>query len=279
RTQQLERLFGFKEQYVTKTLAAQVIYSSGTDASHILYIDKGKHDGLVPELPVITPDGIVGKVREVYENSAQVLLLNDQQSGVGVMLEKTRRQGIMKGSVSGQLEIHYIMSDEKVDPGEKVYTSGGDRIFPKGLEVGEVTKVLPDKERDGFQLIRVKPNANLFRLEEVLVVMHVDDKMPAEEQQLSPAEMLASRLPTIDKQQAQQEAKLDENGKAAAPPPVKPAKALVADRFSPPEERSAVAGGAAKPKSTPKVERVAEPTVEKPKTAETTEPQQDPQEH
>lgn len=241
RTQELERLFGFKEQYASQTVAAQVIGSSGTDSSHVLYIDKGERNGLRPEMAVVTPDGIVGKVREVFPTSAQVLLLNDQQSGVGVMLEKSRRQGVMKGSVSGILEVHYVMSDEKVEAGEKVYTSGGDRIFPKGLEVGEVTSSVPDKERDGFQLIRVRPNANLFRLEEVLVVTQMEERVPdtssADTQQPTNAEMLASRLPGIDPKAIEAEPKVDANGNAITPPPIRPAKALTPDRFSPPEER------------------------------------------
>ncbi len=236
RTQQLEKLLGFKEQYVSKTVAAQVIGSSGTDSSHVIYIDKGERDGLKTELPVITPDGIVGKVKEVYSTSAQVLLLNDQQSGIGVMLEKSRRQGIMKGSLSGQLEIHYVMADEKIEPGDKVYSSGGDRIFPKGLEVGAVTGVVADKDRDGFQLIRVKPNANLFRLEEVLVVTQVDERTPAEEQQASAAEMLSSRLPGIDLKAVEAEPKTTTTGTVITPPPVRPARALAPDRFSPPGE-------------------------------------------
>ncbi|MEO8725443.1 MAG: rod shape-determining protein MreC [Acidobacteriaceae bacterium] len=241
RTQELERLFGFKEQYASKTVAAQVIGSSGTDLSHVLYIDKGERNGLKPEMAVVTPDGIVGKVREVYPTSAQVLLLNDQQSGVGVLLEKSRRQGVMKGSASGILEVHYVMSDEKVEAGEKVYTSGGDRIFPKGLEVGEVIGSVPDKERDGFQVIRVRPNANLFRLEEVLVVTKMEERVPessaADAQQPTNAEMLAARLPGIDPKAVETVPKVDANGKAITPPPIRPAKALLPDRFSPPEER------------------------------------------
>ena len=240
RTQDLERLFGFKEQYVSKTVAAQVIGSSGTDASHVIIIDKGERDGLKPEMAVVTPDGIVGKVREVYPTSAQVLLLNDQQSGVGVLLEKSRRQGIMKGSVSGLLEVHYVMADEKVETGEKVYTSGGDGIFPKGLEVGQVTSIVPDKERDGFQLIRVRPNANLFRLEEILVVTQKDERAPqtvsADAQQETNAEMLASHLPGIDVKEATP--KLDSTGLPAIPM-AKPAQARTADRFSPPGQSSA----------------------------------------
>jgi rod shape-determining protein MreC len=128
------------------------------------------------------------------------------------------------------------MMDEKVEPGEKVYTSGGDRIFPKGLEVGQVTNILPDKERDGFQIIRVKPNANLFRLEQVLVVTEIQDKAPAEEQQESNAAMLASRLPGIDKTRVGTAPKLDAQGNPVPTAPVKPLRVLTPDRFSPPEE-------------------------------------------
>jgi len=239
----LEALLSFKEQYITETVAAQVVGTSGTDTSHIVYIDKGDDYGLRPDLPVITPDGVVGKVHEVYAHSAQVLLLNDQQSGIGVILEKSRRQGILKGSISGMLEIHYIMSDEKIEAGEKVYTSGGDRIFPKGLEVGAVTGTAPDNERDGFQLIRVKPNANLFRLEEVLVVTKVADAVPTDDQE-TPAQMLARRLPGIDTAAVSADsAENQPDKKTAQPPPVRPLKALQPDRFSPPEESASRGAG------------------------------------
>jgi rod shape-determining protein MreC len=262
RAQRLETLYGFKEQYVTKTLPAQVIGSSGTDSSHIIYIDKGENSGLKPELPVMTPDGVVGKIREVYRTTAQVLLLNDQQSGVGVILDKSRRQGIMKGSANGHLEIHYIMADEQIEPGEKVYTSGGDRIFPKGLEVGVVMGVAPDKDRDGFQIIRVKPNANLFKLEEVLVVTQVDEKSPAEEQRETPAEMLASRLPSIDLKAVEKQPATADGKPAPAPPPIKPVKALAPDRFSPPDDRSGLSTADASATPKPKLQRATQTTAQ-----------------
>ena len=105
-----------------------------------------------------------------------MLPINDQFSGVGVVLKDTRLQGILKGAQNGATTLQYIMSDEKVEPGEEVLTSGGDRIFPKGLPVGKVVSVEPGK--DLFLNIRVVPSARLDQVEEVLVVTKIAEKMP-----------------------------------------------------------------------------------------------------
>src|SRR5208282_3180844 len=110
----LQALLAFKEQFISQTVAAQVIGSSGSDWSLSVFIDKGERDGIKPDMAVITADGIVGKVLRVYRSTAQVLLINDQNSGAGVILEKTRLKGILSGTPSGQLVIEKVMSDETV---------------------------------------------------------------------------------------------------------------------------------------------------------------------
>jgi rod shape-determining protein MreC len=195
--QRLQALFKFKEQFISQTLAAQVIGSSGTETSRLIYIDKGSRDGIKPDMAVIAPAGIVGKIIRVFPTTSQVLEINDQSSGFGAMLEKSRLQGILKGTPSGEMMVHYIMSDEKVEAGEMVLTSGGDRIFPKGLPIGRVVQVNPGPET--FLNIRVKPTAQLNRLEEVLVIMQVDERQP-EAVPTSPrraADILAERLPSV----------------------------------------------------------------------------------
>ncbi len=195
--QRVQTLLAFKEQYVESTLAAQVIGTSGSEQSRVLYIDKGSRDGIKTDMAVITPTGIVGKIVQVFPTSAQVLPINDQFSGVGAVLKDTRLQGILKGSQNGATTLQYIMSDEKVEPGEDVLTSGGDRIFPKGLPVGRVVSVEPGK--DLFLNIRVIPSARLDQIEEVLVVTKVTEKMP-DAKDLAPiraADILAERLPTV----------------------------------------------------------------------------------
>jgi rod shape-determining protein MreC len=193
----IQTLLAFKEQYVDSTIAAQVIGTSGSEQSRVLYIDKGSNDGVRPDMAVITPTGVVGKIVQVSAGSAQVLPLNDQLSGVGAALKTTRLQGILKGAANGTTTLQYIMSDEPVKPGEEVITSGGDRIFPKGLPVGTVASV--EQGKDLFLNIRVIPSARLDRLEEVLVVTKVREKLP-DTKELGPiraSDILSERLPGL----------------------------------------------------------------------------------
>src|SRR5437764_5551998 len=166
----LQALLEFKQKFIGATVAAQVIGTAGSEQSHVIYIDKGAQHGLKQDMAVITPDGIVGKVREVLFMSSQVLLVNDRDSGAGVILEKSRLQGDLHGSSQGETLVKNVMSDEKVDIGERVITSGGDRIYPKGLPVGVVTAFNTDPDKPLFLSIAVKPSTNLSRLEEVLLV-------------------------------------------------------------------------------------------------------------
>ena len=197
----LQALLEFKEKSVTKTVAAQVIFTSGTEQSRVITIDKGKHDGLKPDMAVITSDGIVGKIKEVGPLSSQVLLINDPYSGAGVILETSRLQGILKGNNLGELQVNDVMSDETVDAGEHVITSGGDRIYPKGLAVGTVTSATPDRDNDPFLNIKIKPAADLSRLEEVLVITETTEESPhaTSGSTVRAADILSERLPSIPK--------------------------------------------------------------------------------
>jgi rod shape-determining protein MreC len=198
----LQSLLAFKEQFIDRTVAAQVIGSGGSDLSRIIYIDKGKNDGIKPDLAVITAGGIVGKVLQVFPTSSQVLMINDQSSGVGAMLEKSRLQGVIRGTANGELILERVMSDEQVSAGDTVLSSGGDRIFPKGLPVGTVSKVSPGREM--FLNIQVKPAADLSRVEEVLVVTEKQEREPVAEigGRVRAADILAQRLPSVPEKPA-----------------------------------------------------------------------------
>lgn len=193
----LQALLGFKETYIAKTVAAQVIGSSGSEQSRSIYIDKGTSAGVDKDMAVITADGLVGRVLRAFGSSAQVLLINDQSSGVGVILDKSRLQGVIKGTASGEVVVEKVMTDEQVTPGERIVTSGGDQIFPKGITVGTVMKVTPGA--DLFLNIRVKPSANLSRLEEVLVITKKEDRAPsvAETNSVRAVDILTQRLPSV----------------------------------------------------------------------------------
>ena len=250
--QRLQALLAFKEHYISSTVPAQVIGTSGTDQSRILYIDKGSRDGLKPDMAVITPDGIVGKLKDVYAHTSQVLVINDQTSGAGVLLETTRLRGVLRGNALGQPQIINMLPDERVKPGEKVITSGGDQIYPRGLPVGVVDRVVPDTQNPPYVDIVLKPAANLGHLEELLVITQASDQMPAKEKQdiaqsaaegamttqLRASDILAERLPGLSDPTALADPGPGQKpaadpAKPVIPPPLHPPPALHADHYSP----------------------------------------------
>lgn len=164
---QLRAILGLQQRLPLRSKGATVIAVS-PGASAAVFIDKGTLDGLSADMPVITPEGVAGKVVAVFPRSAQVLLITDRSSGAGCMIEKTGAEGVLKGGGNGFCHLDYIMNDEKVKPGDIVVTSGLDQIYPKGLLVGTVVKVT---DGDIYKNIRVKPAAALDRLEDVLVIV------------------------------------------------------------------------------------------------------------
>ena len=298
--QRLQALLGFQEKYIYTTVAAQAYGSSGSDYSHVFYIDKGAHDGLKPDMAVITADGIVGKVRDVFLHTAQVLAVNDATSGAGVILETTRIRGILKGDAVGHLEVVGVTADQRIQPGEKVLTAGGDLIFPRGLPVGVVERVVRDPDRDSFIDILVKPAAHLERLDEVLVITSTEPRFsPEEEQDLAASESEKGAVPTAIKDQMKaseimgeklpglidpnlppdQQPLHDTSNPNPAPPPPQP---LHADEFSPGAATTPGAGTdterAPKPQTTkPAVPHAAEDNGGPPQPAEVSKPQTTPQ--
>src|SRR5208282_5528923 len=129
--------------------------------------------------------------------------INDQSSGVGALIEKTRLQGVIHGGANGEVVLERVMSDEQVPIGETVVTSGGDRIFPKGLPVGTVVNV--GKGKDLFLNIKIKPAANLSKLEEVLVLVEKQDREATAEDsvRVRAADILAQRLPSVPEKPAE----------------------------------------------------------------------------
>lgn len=167
--ERLNQLLAFRQAHPELSLlAAHVISASPASAARVIYIDRGRRDGVRRDLGVITPDGVVGKVLDAYPSSAQVLLISDPLSGVGALLAGSRTQGVVKGTAGSLLRMEYVSNDEKVQPGQQVRTSGLDGIFPKDLPVGVVVWSRPASP---FQLIEVRPAAHLDRLEEVFVLL------------------------------------------------------------------------------------------------------------
>jgi rod shape-determining protein MreC len=237
----LQALLGFQEKYIYKTVAVQVIGTSGTEQSHVLLIDKGADSGLKPDMPVITPDGIVGKIRDVFGHTSQVLEISDETSGAGVILVNTRIEGVLRGNSWGQPQIVNVSPDDRIKAGEPVVTSGGDGIYPRGLAVGAVERAVPNAEGTLVNVL-VKPAANLSALEEVLVVTSTGSQMPATmrrdvSQAVRTADILAARLPSANPQgtptpQANGATPPATNPNALPTLPPQPPPPLHPDRFS-----------------------------------------------
>jgi rod shape-determining protein MreC len=258
----LQTLLAFKEQFISQTMAAQVISTTGSEYSRGVYIDKGSKDGIKADMPVITPDGVVGKVIRVYPSSSLVLQINDPSSGAGVILEKSRLQGILKGSASGETFLANIMADETIEPGERLLTSGGDRVYPKGLAAGTVVRVNP---AGTFLNVEVKPAAQLNRLEEVLVITKIVEKAPEVNEQNTPlraVDILAQRLPSVPPKPEGQSSSAIPAPVHMDPPAKKPAAAAASAGSTTSATGASKPGAEPKPKPAPPPETGGQTTVE-----------------
>ena len=158
----------FQKQSPSQTVAAHVIGNTTGVGANVVIVDRGSANGIEKGMAVITPDGIVGKVTGVYPTASFVLLITDPSFAAGVMSQKNRVHGTLKGQGGTAVGVDYVQNEQKLEQGEWFYTSGDDRIFPKGLPVGQVTAVRAGKAR---KEIFVAPSGLLNGLEEVLIVV------------------------------------------------------------------------------------------------------------
>jgi len=174
----------FQQRTPSKTVAARVIGTGPGPASRIVYLDVGTPAGVRKGMAVVAPDGIVGKIVAAYPTSSLVQLVTDPNFAAGVISQKSRAKGILRGLDGGNAcRVDYIATEHKIEAGEWFFTSGEDRVFPKGLPAGRVKSV----ERGAqFQKIIVEPTGTLGGLEEVLVVLEtVHGQIPESVEPLS----------------------------------------------------------------------------------------------
>jgi rod shape-determining protein MreC len=159
----------FQKHSPSKTVAAHIIGNTTGEGAKSLIIDRGYNSGIEPGMAVETPDGIAGKVTKVFATSSFILLVTDQTFAAGVISQNNRVHGTFKGlGYDGTGKIEHVQNEQKVDQGEWFFTSGDDRIFPKGLHVGEVTTVRQGKtEKEIFISLSGFKNG----LEEVLIIL------------------------------------------------------------------------------------------------------------
>jgi rod shape-determining protein MreC len=168
--ERLQRLLLLKARVPAAMIAAEVVAYSPSAWFRTIVINKGQRDGVRKGFPVVTSEGVVGKVTRVSSRSSVVLLVIDRNSAVDCLAQRTRTRGILEGEGGDRCYLRYVSRTEDIQVGDHIVTSGLEGIFPKGLSLGEVAKV--EKKAYGlFQEIEIMPSADLGRLEEVMVIV------------------------------------------------------------------------------------------------------------
>lgn len=178
--ERLQKLLQFKKTINWPVLAAQVIGRDPTGWFKSVIIDKGKNSGLKVNMPVVNARGVVGRLVSVSPNYAKLLLIIDQNSAVDCIIQRSRDEGIVKGLTAKLCKLDYVVKTSDVIVGDKVVTSGLDRVYPKGLPVGEVVEVL-DIPGELFKDIKVQPMVDFSKLEELLVILKEDPLVSQQE--------------------------------------------------------------------------------------------------
>lgn len=165
----LQKLLDFRNELPSGAITASIIANSATSWFQSCTLNKGSADGVRKGMAVVTPLGVIGKVVTVTGRTAKVLLLTDPNSGIDVLVQRTRSRGIVSGSLESGTVLKYMKRSEDVQEGDRLVTSGLDNVFPKGMLVGTVIKVRK-QNRGLFQAVEVWPAVQAGRVEEVLVV-------------------------------------------------------------------------------------------------------------
>src|SRR5947209_9669882 len=158
----------FQQRSPSRTIPARIIGNTTGSNARVVFIDRGTTNGVQRGMAVITPDGIVGKVIDVFPTAAQVQLITDATFAAGVISQKNRVHGVVKGRGEPTCIVEGVQNEEKVEAGEWFFTSGEDRVFPKGLPVGQVSVVRNGKSIKDIYLV---PSGFQNGFEEVLIVL------------------------------------------------------------------------------------------------------------
>jgi rod shape-determining protein MreC len=166
----LKSLFNFKQKSPLRLVAARVIGRSIDSWSSSVVIDKGKYNGIKSGMVVISPEGLVGTIVESMDDTSKVLLINDPNQGISSIIQRSRQEGLVSGTLGTNLIMRYLPEDAQIVVGDIVITSELSQIYPKGILVGRVVNI--GREFSGLNCYAlVKPVVDLLNIEEVLVII------------------------------------------------------------------------------------------------------------
>ena len=168
-TERLTALLEFKGQEMFPMVAAQVIGRDTGNWYRAIILNKGESDGFRPDMGVVTPAGVVGRIVKTTAATSVVLLVTDPNNAIAGLVQRTRDEGIIEGTTSGLARLKYIPLLSTARPGDRVVTSGLVGGFPRGLSIGTITRI--DKAEGAlFQSAEVTPEVDAGLVEEVLVI-------------------------------------------------------------------------------------------------------------
>ena len=167
----LQTLLKFKQTFREPVIAARVIGRDPSGWFRSVIVDKGEKDGISVDMPVVNALGVVGRIVSVSTHYSKVLLIIDQNSSVDCLIQRSRDRGIVKGLSTELCKVAYLVKSSDVILGDQVVTSGLGGVFPKGLPLGQVVRIV-DKPEELFKEVDVKPAVNFSKLEEVLIILH-----------------------------------------------------------------------------------------------------------
>src|SRR5947207_7923140 len=164
----LRALLGYSEQFQLQTTMAEAIMLDTAGRFKSLVLDSGSASGIEVNDAVVNANGLIGRVVLTTKEMSKVQLVIDNNCSVGVLLERTRREGVLRGDGTGNLQLYDIPSLADVQPGDQILTAGIDGIYPKGIPAGTVVKA--EKGQELFKNIRVKPTVDFGSIEEVIII-------------------------------------------------------------------------------------------------------------
>ena len=164
----LRSLLGYAEEFSMPTMMAQAIMLDTSSRFKAIIIDRGSTAGIQVNDAVVNASGLIGRVVLTTKDMAKIQLITDANSSAGVLIERTRRQGVLRGDGIAGAALYDIPSLADVQPGDKILTAGIDGIYPKGIPVGVVTKA--ERGQDLFKNITVRPLVDFGSIEEVIVL-------------------------------------------------------------------------------------------------------------
>jgi len=166
----LKNLLSFKQKSPLRLVAARVIARAPDSWSSSVVIDKGRYQGIRRGMAVINFQGLVGNVVESLDNASKILLINDPNLGISSIVQRSRQEGLVNGTLGTNLIMRYLPEEAQIAPGDLVITSELSQVYPKGLLIGKVVNI--GREFSGLNRYAViKPAADLANIEEVLVII------------------------------------------------------------------------------------------------------------